>query len=150
MRAFRRRRRLWRDKAGGGVTPAFLFAVALAHPVVYSHFRILQGKKRKLHKKVWKKMRGCRGRRKTFPQKVFSSPLAAKQSSFITQPYFLYTALTSAPLILCHILKIAPGNAEAIPKNCFDNAAASPEFCIPTSIAMVTAVFLSHLSRRAI
>ena len=80
MRRFRRRRRLWRDKAGGGVPPAFLFAVALAHPVVYSHFRILQGKKRKLHKKVWKKMRGCRGRRKNFPQKFFSSPPAINQS----------------------------------------------------------------------
>ena len=44
--------------------PGFLFAVALAHPVVYSHFRILQSKKRKLYEKVWKKMRGCRGRRK--------------------------------------------------------------------------------------
>ena len=63
MRGFRRRRRLWRDKAGGGVPLAFLFAVALAHPVVYSHFRILQGKKRKLHKKVWKKMRRFRRRR---------------------------------------------------------------------------------------
>ena len=28
----------------GGVPPAFLYAVALAHPVVYFHFRILQGK----------------------------------------------------------------------------------------------------------
>ena len=95
MRGFRRRRRLCRDKAGGGVPPAFLFAVALAHPVVYSHFRILQSKKRKLYEKVWKKMRGFRRRRrlwrdkaggeeKTFPQKVFSSPPAINQSSFIT------------------------------------------------------------------
>ena len=37
-----------------GVPPAFLFAVALAHPVVYSHFRILQGKKRKLLKSFLK------------------------------------------------------------------------------------------------
>ena len=74
MRGFRRRRRLWRDKAGGGVPPAFLFAVALAHPVVYSHFRILQGKKRKLYKKVWKKMRGCRGRRKEPYKKAGGTP----------------------------------------------------------------------------
>ena len=37
-----------------GVPPAFLFAVALAHPVVYSHFRILQSKKRKLLKSFLK------------------------------------------------------------------------------------------------
>ena len=60
--------------AGGGVPPAFLFAVALAHPVVYSHFRILQGKKRKLYKKVWKKMRGCRGRRKEPYKKAGGTP----------------------------------------------------------------------------
>ena len=105
MSGFRRRRRLWRDKAGGGVPPAFLFAVALAHPVVYSHFRILQGKKRKLYKKVWKKMRGFRRRRRLWRdkaggeeknlikrrverQKVFSSPPAINLSSFITQLYF--------------------------------------------------------------
>ena len=41
-------------RQGGGVPPAFLFAVALAHPVVYSHFRILQGKKRKLLKSFLK------------------------------------------------------------------------------------------------
>ena len=93
MRGFRRRRRLWRDKAGGGVPPAFLFAVALAHPVVYSYFRILQSKKRKLYEKVWKKMRGFRRRRRLWRdkagreeknhikrrverQKVFSSPPA--------------------------------------------------------------------------
>ena len=28
----------------GGVPPAFLYAVALAHPVVYFHFRILREK----------------------------------------------------------------------------------------------------------
>ena len=36
----------------GGEQALFLYAVALAYPVVYSHFRILQGKKRKLYKKV--------------------------------------------------------------------------------------------------
>ena len=57
-----------------GVPPAFLFAVALAHPVVYSHFRILQSKKRKLYEKVWKKMRGCRGRRKEPYKKAGGTP----------------------------------------------------------------------------
>ena len=61
---------------GEGVPPAFLFAVALAHPVVYSYFRILRSKKRKLYEKVWKKMRGCRGRRKEpFLKRFFLFPL---------------------------------------------------------------------------
>ena len=101
MRGFRRRRRLWRDKAGGGVPPAFLFAVALAHPVVYSHFRILRSKKRKLHKSFLKMMRGCRGRRKNFfAKKFFLLPLQY-QSSFITQPiFFSFFLLFALDLLL--------------------------------------------------
>ena len=45
------------------------------------------------------------------------------------------------PEILCQILKKAPARAESDPKYLIANAVARPEFCIPTSIAKVLAIF---------
>ena len=55
------------------------------------------------------------------------------------KPLTLDMGKKSAPEILCHILKTAPGNAAAAPKKFLDNAAAKPEFCIPVSMEIVTA-----------
>ena len=45
--------------------------------------------------------------------------------------------------MLCHTLKIAPGIAAAAPKCSMAREAASPEFCIPTSIATALALAIS-------
>ena len=58
-------------------------------------------------------------------------------------PYFIKRLLMAAkiePDMLCQTLNTAPGKAAAMPKNCLERAAARPEFCIPTSMAMVMAV----------
>ena len=52
----------------------------------------------------------------------------------------LTAAAKNAPEILCQILNIVPGKAAATPKNCRESAAAKPEFCIPTSMAIVILV----------
>ena len=43
----------------------------------------------------------------------------------------------SDPLMLCQTLNSAPGNAAVAEKNCSANATPNPEFCMPTSMAIV-------------
>ena len=42
-----------------------------------------------------------------------------------------------APLMLCHKLNSAPGSAAVAEKDCMARATPSPEFCMPTSKAIV-------------
>ena len=51
---------------------------------------------------------------------------------------------------LCQRLKIADGSATTFPKCSSDNAIPNPEFCIPTSIAIVLLTSSGNLSKEAV
>ena len=58
--------------------------------------------------------------------------------------FFDQTEASMEPERLCHREKTAPGRAAAAEKYLRARATASPEFCIPTSIAMVRQVLVSQ------
>ena len=49
----------------------------------------------------------------------------------------LHTEASNEPLMLCQTLNKAPGRAAVAEKNSVARATPRPEFCMPTSIAMV-------------
>ena len=59
---------------------------------------------------------------------------------------FLYEPASNEANIFCQTLNIAPGKAAIEEKNFIASATLNPEFCIPTSIAIVLRVLISYIS----